>query len=80
MTLPLLTFYNYIMNNDTFYTHLYKLYLPDCIDILPEQVCSSRKIRQILGNRLDQYFKSMIFRDCFLEYFACKLTGEFLNP
>jgi hypothetical protein len=76
MTIEPLTFYKYITNHDTINTNMYKTYLPDCIDILPERICGSRVINRILSDKLDQYFKKRIFNDCFLEYVAYKLRGD----
>lgn len=68
------TFSQYINNNNTEYTKLYKLYLYDTIDNLPDKICSSKIIYEIIKCDVNSYFKTKIFRETFMEYFKWKLT------
>lgn len=73
MSKDLLTFYNYINSVSTFKTSMYKRFLPDCIDILPEKVCSSKIIYNIIQDKLNTNEKVNLFNECFMEYFTFKL-------
>ena len=73
MSKELLTFYNYIVNKNTLKTNLYKQFLSDCIDILPEKICSSKVIYDIIKYKLNTEQKVNLFNECFMEYFSFKL-------
>lgn len=71
------TFIQYIKKNNTENTELYKLYLCDTIDKLPNKICSSKIIYEIIKNDIKySYFKTKIFRETFMEYFKLKLNGS----
>ena len=66
------TFKYYIQNFESDYISLFKEYLP--IDNLPEYVCSSKVIYNILVPELQfNTFKQKIFRETFSEYFKLKI-------
>lgn len=69
------TFYSYIMNSHTDNTELYKTHLNNTIDKLPNHVCSSKYIYELLKQDLDTYYKSSIFRNTFMEYFKLKIQN-----
>ena len=63
-----LTFKNYIENYDSGYITLFKQYIS--IDLLPNRVCSSKVIYNILRNELQfNSFQQKLFRETFSEYF-----------
>jgi hypothetical protein len=43
------------------------------LDKLPDRVCSSKVIYDILRQDLDTYFKQRVFRNAFMEYFKWKV-------
>ena len=74
MSQDILSFYNYIMHNKTNSTERFKKFLGNTVDKLPDRICSSKVIYNILKNDLDSYVKHTIFKDTFMEYFKFKLT------
>ena len=77
MTKQLETFYSYIQTYDTVHIEKFLTYLGnDIVEKLPDRVCSSKIIYDILRNDLDTYFKQMIFRETFMEYFKWKILHE----
>lgn len=71
------TFSQYINNNNTENINMYKLYLCDTIDKLPNKICSSKIIYEIIKNDIKySYFKTKIFRETFMEYFKWKLNDS----
>jgi hypothetical protein len=74
MSQDILSFYNYIIHNKTNSTERFKKFLGNTIDKLPDRICSSKTIFNILKNDLDSYFKRNVFKDTFMEYFKFKLT------
>lgn len=77
MSIDKKTFYNYILNNKTYNTDVYKSYLNSTFDKLPDKICSSKYINNILKNELDTNLKLKIFNETFMEYFKWKLKNEF---
>jgi hypothetical protein len=74
MTKGLNTFYNYLYSNNTDNVNKFITYIShDAIDKLPNYVCSSKVLYEILRNDLDTYFKQKIFRETFMEYYKWKL-------
>jgi|LakMenE01Jun11ns_1017448.scaffolds.fasta_scaffold9122532_2 hypothetical protein len=74
MSKDYLTFYSYVRNNKTELTNLFQSFLDDSImGKLPDRVCSSKAIYEILHNDLDTYFKQRVFRNTFMEYFKWKV-------
>ena len=69
------TFKHYIENYDSGYTTLFKQYFT--LDILPNRVCSSKCIYNILLDELRfNSFKQKLFRETFSEYFKLKITSQ----
>lgn len=61
--------------NDTYYTKRFIEYLGDnVVNKLPQKVCSSKVLYEILKDDLDTYFKQSIFREAFMQYFRWKVT------
>lgn len=78
MSKDYLTFYSYVCNYTTPHTSRFITYLGDsALDKLPDRVCSSKVIYDILRQDLDTYFKQRIFRDAFMEYFKWKVLYSF---
>jgi hypothetical protein len=74
MSKDYLAFYSYVRNNKTELTHLFQSLLGEpVIDKLPDRVCSSKVVYEILRNDLDTYFKQQLFRNTFMEYFKWKV-------
>jgi hypothetical protein len=74
MSRDYLTFYSYVRNNKTELTNLFQSFLGDPVmDKLPDRVCSSKAIYDILRHDLDTYFKQRLFRNTFMEYFKWKV-------
>lgn len=72
------TFKNYIENYDSGYITLFKQYIPS--DFLPDRVCSSKIIYNILKPELEfNSFKQKIFRETFSEYFKLKISRSWLS-
>ena len=72
-----ITFYDYVTKKETFNTNLFKKTFNDTT-LLPQKVCSSTKIWNILKNDTDidtNIVKAMIFKNCFMEYFTWKITN-----
>lgn len=68
------TFHSYVCNNNTPSTTRFINYLGNSVlDKLPNRVCSSKVIYDILRQDLDTYFKQSVFRDTFMEYFKWKV-------
>lgn len=69
------TFKEYINLKNTENTLLYKKHLS--IDDLPNKICSSKIIHEIIKNDLqNSYYASHIFRKTFMEYFKWKLIPD----
>lgn len=74
MTRNLNTLYSYIHTHNTEYVNSFIMHIGyDAINKLPNKVCSSKILYDILLDDLDTYFKKSIFRLTFLEYFKWKL-------
>lgn len=74
MSKDYLTFYSYVRNNQTELTNLFQNFLGDSImDKLPDRVCSSKAVYEIIRHDLDTYFKQRLFRNTFMEYFKWKV-------
>lgn len=74
MSRDYLTFYNYIRNYNTDLTNLFLQCLGEPImDKLPDRVCSSKALYDILRQDLDTYYKQRLFRNTFMEYFKWKV-------
>ena len=68
------TFHSYVCNNNTPSTLRFINCLGDsALNKLPNRVCSSKVIYDILRQDLDTYFKQSVFRDTFMEYFKWKV-------
>ena len=77
MSRDYLTFHSYINNNKTQCTDNFIHFLGQgALNKLPNKVCSSKVLYDILRQELDTYIKQCIFRETFMEYFKWKLTGE----
>lgn len=73
MSRDYLTFQNYICNYNTQQTRKFKYYIGDSvIDKLPDKMCSSKVIYDIIHPELNTYVKQRVFRDTFMEYFKWK--------
>ena len=69
-----LTFYGYIRNNNTNYTIKFIEFLGENAMIkLPDRICSSKIIYDLLRDDLDTYYKQRLFRETFMEYFKWKV-------
>lgn len=69
-----LTFHSYLKNHNTALTNLFINCFGEVIlDKLPDKVCSSKIIYDILRPDLDTYFKQELFRNSFMEYFKWKV-------
>ena len=68
-------FKQYILNHKTEKTFLYNKYLKNTIIILPEYVCSSKKIYSIIKHYLNSYLLNKIFTETFSEYFVYKIKA-----
>lgn len=69
------TFKHYVENYNSGYITLFKQYFT--LDILPNRVCSSKCIYNILRNELQfNSFKQKLFRETFSEYFKLKITFQ----
>jgi hypothetical protein len=74
MSRSYLTFHSYVRNYSTPQTTRFINYLGDStLDKLPDRVCSSKVIYDILRSDLDTYFKQRVFREAFMEYFKWKV-------
>jgi hypothetical protein len=74
MSMNYLTFYSYLRNNNTELTNLFQNFLGENImDKLPDRVCSSKTVYEILHYDLDTYFKQRLFHNTFMEYFKWKI-------
>lgn len=67
------TFYNYLTNNKTERTELFKKVFGDKIYNLPENIVSSKIILKTLNVKNDYEFK--VFQNVFLDYFKDKLNN-----
>lgn len=68
------TFHSYVCNNNTQSTNQFMNFLgASVLDKLPDRVCSSKVIYDILRQDLDTYFKQRVFRNAFMEYFKWKV-------
>lgn len=73
MTVEIFTFYNYINNYNTEYTILYKTIFESSLELLPEKVCSSKFIYEILKHDIENNdYKRKLFNETFCEYFRKK--------
>lgn len=71
------TFHSYINNNKTPCTDKFIDFLGEsALNKLPNRVCSSKVIYDILRQDLDTYRKQSIFRETFMEYFKWKITSH----
>lgn len=78
MSKDYLTFYSYIRNNNTELASLFILELGEAVmDKLPNRVCSSKYIYDIIYDDLDTYSKQRLFRNTFMEYFKWKVLYSF---
>lgn len=69
-----LTFHSYVRNHNTPYTNRFIDCLGEIVlDKLPDRVCSSKVIYDILRPELNSYFKQRLFRETFMEYFKWKV-------
>jgi hypothetical protein len=69
-----LTFHSYIQNHNTALTRLFINCFGELVlDKLPDTVCSSKTIYDILRQDLDSYIKQELFRNSFMEYFKWKV-------
>lgn len=76
MTKELSTFYSYINNNKTENTCKFiRIIGSHVIEKLPETVCSSKIIYNLLRSDLDTELKQYIFKKTFMEYFKWKITS-----
>lgn len=74
MSRDYLTFYSYVRNHNTDLTKLFLGFLGEPVmDKLPDRVCSSKVIYDILRPDLDTYYKQRLFRNTFMEYFKWKV-------
>jgi hypothetical protein len=74
MTIDYRTFYSYIRNHNTNLTNLFLQSLGEPImNKLPDRICSSKVIYDILRQDLDTYYKQRLFRNTFMEYFKWKV-------
>lgn len=68
------TFYSYVRNHNTYLTNLFLQSLGESVmNKLPDKVCSSKVIYDILRQDLDTYYKQRLFRNTFMEYFKWKV-------
>lgn len=75
MSRDFLTFHSYIQNNRTDSTTNFVQFLGyDVLDKLPNRICSSKVLYELLKLDLDTYFKQRIFREAFMEYFKWKIN------
>ncbi len=73
-----MSFKNYIENYDSEYITLFKQYIS--LNLLPNRVCSSKCIYNILRHELDfNSFKQKIFRETFSEYFRFKMGRSYVE-
>lgn len=71
------TFHSYINNNKTHLTEKFVSFLGfQALNKLPNRVCSSKILYEILRQDLDTYLKQTIFRETFMEYFKWKITSN----
>jgi hypothetical protein len=71
------TFHSYIRNNRTRCTDRFISFLGEAtLNKLPNKVCSSKFLYDILRQDLDTYFKQSVFRETFMEYFKWKITSH----
>lgn len=71
------TFHSYINNNKTQLTEKFIDFLGyNTINKLPNKVCSSKVLYDILRQDLDTYSKQCLFRETFMEYFKWKITSH----
>lgn len=74
MSRSYLTFHSYVRNYNTPCTNRFIEYLGECaLDKLPDKVCSSKVLYDILRQDLNSYFKQRLFRETFMEYFKWKV-------
>lgn len=74
MSIGYFTFHSYVCNNNTPSTNRFITHLGDSVlEKLPNRVCSSKVIYELLRQDLDTYFKQSVFRDTFMEYFKWKV-------
>ena len=74
MTIDYRTFYSYIRNHNTNLTNLFLQSLGEPImNKLPDRICSSKVIYDILRQDLDTYYKQRLFHNTFMEYFKWKV-------
>ena len=77
MTKQLETLYSYIQTHNTNSINDFVTYIGyHVIEKLPDRICSSKVIYDILRNDLDTYFKQTIFRETFMEYFKWRLLRK----
>lgn len=72
MTKNIDTFYSYLQTHKTDNVHKYITYV-GATDKLPDKICSSKVLYDILRDDLDTYFKQVVFRETFMEYFKWKV-------
>jgi hypothetical protein len=74
----MLTFKDYILNNNTKQTNLYNEFLYNTIMLLPNKVTSSTNIYNIIKEYTNNNtFK--IYQDTYKEYFVYKIRDEIRN-
>ena len=83
----MLTFKDYILNNNTEQTKLYNLYLYSTVNLLPDKVVSSKNIFSIIqsytervnGQGTNNNTLNKIYKDTYSEYFVYKIRDEIQN-
>lgn len=73
MSKDIVSFYYYVNNRNTDLTNKYRNILGDTINKLPNKICSSKIIYNILKEYINSDYKHKIFKDTFMEYFKYKL-------
>ena len=77
MTKNSFTFESYIQSKNTENTRNFLRYFGEEVLVkLPNKVCSSKMLFDILSNDLDTYFKQRLFRETFMEYFRWKMASS----
>lgn len=78
MSIDYFTFHSYIRNHKTRCTDRFVNFLGEnAINKLPNKVCSSKILYDILRQDLNTYTKQSIFRETFMEYFKWKITSSY---
>ena len=75
-----MTFYDYITTQDTTNIKLFICTFNNTLHLLPNRVCSSKILWNILHTNTHTDTHIRIFHNCFMEYFLWKINTNYEIP